>query len=359
MRPGSFGSTTGFPSLDICEMNQGRRKRDRIGITMGDPCGIGPEVILKALASQEAGDEVDFVVIGSERVLSSVAKNLGLQVTIHALQPGSGFSHRAGGINVLDMDNIPDCFSASGKPLPECGKAAVEYIQEGIHLAMDKRIDAMVTAPVNKEAINMPGFKFTGHTELLQKITSTKKVVMMMIGGKLRVAFVTTHLAVRDIPSSVTQENVFSTVKITETGLKRFFHLERPKIAVCGLNPHCGDGGRFGSEESEFIAPAIKQAQELGIDCSGPLSADMVFNRVINGDFDVVVVHYHDQGAIPIKLCAFDSGINITLGIPFIRTSPTHGTAYDIAGKGIANPGSMIEAIKTATMMVKKTVVFK
>ncbi|MDR4503843.1 MAG: 4-hydroxythreonine-4-phosphate dehydrogenase PdxA [Candidatus Scalindua sp.] len=343
-------------------MNRGSKKRNRIGITMGDPCGIGPEVILKALTSQEVGDEVDFVVIGSERVMSSVAENLGLMVKIHSLQPGGGFSdmvrERAEGINVLDLDNIPDWVPASGKPLPGCGNASVEYIQEGIHLAMDKRIDAMVTAPVNKEAINMPGFTFTGHTELLQKMTSTEKVVMMMTGGKLRVAFVTTHLAVRDIPDAVNQENVLSTVKITETGLKRFFHLERPRIAVCGLNPHCGDGGRFGSEESEFIVPAIKQAQELGIDCSGPFSADMVFNRAINGDVDVVVVHYHDQGAIPIKLCAFDSGVNITLGIPFIRTSPTHGTAYDIAGKGIANPGSMIEAIKTATMMAKKTVVF-
>ncbi|GJQ58437.1 MAG: 4-hydroxythreonine-4-phosphate dehydrogenase PdxA [Candidatus Scalindua sp. AMX11] len=343
-------------------MDHNRNKRNRIGITMGDPCGIGPEVILKALTSQRVGDEVDFIVIGSERVLSRVAENLGLKVKIYSLRLDRGFSNMVrgatAGINVLDLDNISDWDLSSRKALSESGRASVEYIQKGINLAMDRGIDALVTAPVNKEAIKLPGFEFTGHTELLKEMTSTEKVVMMMVGGKLRVAFVTTHLAIKDIPSFINQESIFSTVKITAMGLKRFFHLERPRIAVCGLNPHCSDGGRFGSEESEFIIPAIKQAQETGIDCSGPLSADMVFNRAINGDFDVVVVHYHDQGAIPIKLCAFDSGVNITLGIPFIRTSPTHGTAYDIVGKGVANPGSMIEAIKTATMMVKESVIF-
>ncbi len=343
-------------------MNCNGNRRNRIGITMGDPSGIGPEVILKALTSQRVGDEADFIIIGSERVLRKFSENLGLGVKIHTLHLGSSFSDMVRsvteGVNVLDLDNISDWDISSRQPLSEFGRASVEYIQEGIHLAMDRGIDALVTAPVNKESIKLPGFQFTGHTELLKEMTSTKRVVMMMVGGKLRVAFVTTHLAVRDISGSINQESVFSTLKITDAGLKRFFHLERPRIAVCGLNPHCGDGGRFGSEESETIVPAIQQARESGIDCRGPLSADMIFNRAIGGDFDVVVVHYHDQGTIPIKLCAFDSGVNITLGIPFIRTSPTHGTAYDIAGKGVANPGSMIEAINTATMMVKESLFF-
>ncbi len=339
-----------------------RRKRQIIGITMGDPCGIGPEVILKALESGRLGDEADFVVIGSHRVLTTVAEYLGLRVKIHSLHPDGDFPNITSvvteGISVLDLDNFSDCDSGSGKPLPESGRASLEYIREGIRLAMVRGIDAIVTAPVNKEGIKIPGFQFTGHTELLQEMTATKNVVMMMIGGKLRVSFVTTHLAVKDIPGYITRENVFETVRITETGLKQFFYIERPRIAVCGLNPHCSDGGRFGTEESEFIEPAVRQAQEAGMDCTGPVSADMIFNRAVNGDFDVVVVHYHDQGAIPIKLCAFDSGVNITLGMPIIRTSPTHGTAYDIVGKGIADPGSMIEAINTAVMMAKEAVVF-
>ncbi|MDR4497560.1 MAG: 4-hydroxythreonine-4-phosphate dehydrogenase PdxA [Candidatus Scalindua sp.] len=341
-------------------MKYENRTRNVIGITMGDPCGIGPEVVLKALTSQRIGNEADFVILGSERILRDVAENLVLNVKIHSLRRNSGFSKMvegvADGINVLDLDNVSGWDTFSRKPLPECGRASVEYIQEAINLAMGNRIDAMVTAPVSKEAIKMPGYEFTGHTELLKEMTSTKNVVMMMVGGKLRVAFVTTHLAIKDITHFINQENVFSTLKITETGLKKFFHLERPRIAVCALNPHCGDGGRFGTEESEFIVPAIKQAQEVGIDCKGPISADMVFNQAIHGDFDVVVVHYHDQGTIPIKLCAFESGVNITLGIPFIRTSPTHGTAFDIAGKGIANPGSMIEAIRMAMTMTNEAV---
>jgi 4-hydroxythreonine-4-phosphate dehydrogenase len=180
---------------------------------------------------------------------------------------------------------------------------------------------------------------------------SVENVVMFMVGKGLRVSFVTTHLAVNEISGAINQENVFSTIQITATGLKTFFGIDQPKIAVCGLNPHCGDGDRFGTEERDVIIPAIERAQKMGINCHGPLSADTVFNKALNGEFDIVVVQFHDQGAIPIKMHAFDSGVNITLGIPVIRTSPTHGTAFDIAGKGIADPGSMIEAIKTAVMM--------
>jgi 4-hydroxythreonine-4-phosphate dehydrogenase len=176
---------------------------------------------------------------------------------------------------------------------------------------------------------------------------------MFMVGKGLRVSFVTTHLAINEVSGSINQENVFSTIQITATGLKTFFGIDNPKIAVCGLNPHCGDGDRFGTEERDVIMPAIERAQEMGIDCHGPLSADTVFNKALNGEYDIVVVQFHDQGTIPIKMHAFDSGVNITLGIPVIRTSPTHGTAFDIAGKGVANPGSMIEAIRTAVLMTE------
>ena len=326
-------------------------ERKLVGITMGDPCGIGPEVIIKALSSETVQSLADYVIIGSECVFHEVAENLGIKLDVTILR--NGVEELTSSINLLDIDNISTLNTLPHQPLPECGKASIEYIQEGLKLAMEGKIDALVTAPISKEAVKLAGYEFTGHTELLKEKTSTENVVMMMVGKKLRVAFVTTHLAIKDVPHFINRENVFPTIKITAEGLRQYFNIERPRIAVCGLNPHCGDGGRFGTEEDNYIIPAIKQAQEMGINCMGPISADVVFNKAINGDFDAVVAHFHDQGTIPIKLHAFDSGVNITLGIPIIRTSPTHGTAFDIAGRGIANPGSMIEAIKTAVTMAE------
>ena len=312
------------------------KEKSLIGITMGDPGGIGPEVILKALTSPEIRDAANYVVIGSEKVLSNISDRV-----------------LADNISVLDLDNFIVNNALMHKPLPESGKASVEYILKGLDLALKGKIDALVTAPISKEAIKLAGFDYAGHTELLKEKTSVENVVMFMVGKGLRVSFVTTHLAVNEISGAINQENVFSTIQITATGLKTFFGIDQPKIAVCGLNPHCGDGNRFGTEERDVIMPAIERAQEMGINCQGPLSADTVFNKALNGEFDIIVVQFHDQGAIPIKMHAFDSGVNITLGIPAIRTSPTHGTAFDIAGKGIADPGSMIEAIKTAAMMAE------
>ena len=303
---------------------------------MGDPGGIGPEVILKALTSPEIRAAANYIVIGSEKVLSNISDRV-----------------LTDNISVLDLDNFTVNNALTHKPLPESGKASVEYIMKGLDLALNGKIDALVTAPISKEAIKLSGYDYAGHTELLKEKTSVENVVMFMVGKGLRVAFVTTHLAVNEISGAINQENVFSTIQITATGLKTFFGIDQPKIAVCGLNPHCGDGDRFGTEERDVIIPAIERAQEMGIDCHGPLSADTVFNKALNGEFDIVVVQFHDQGAIPIKMHAFDSGVNITLGIPVIRTSPTHGTAFDIAGKGIADPGSMIEAIRTAVVMAE------
>ena len=310
------------------------KEKSLIGITMGDPGGIGPEVILKALTSPEIRAAANYVVIGSEKVLSNISDRV-----------------LSDNISVLDLDNFTVNNALTHKPLPDSGKASVEYILKGLDLAINGKIDALVTAPISKEAIKLAGYNYAGHTELLKEKTSVENVVMFMVGKGLRVSFVTTHLAVNEISGAINQENVFSTIQITATGLKTFFGIDQPKIAVCGLNPHCGDGDCFGTEERDVIIPAIERAQKMGINCHGPLSADTVFNKALNGEFDIVVVQFHDQGAIPIKMHAFDSGVNITLGIPVIRTSPTHGTAFDIAGKGIADPGSMIEAIKTAVMM--------
>ncbi len=313
-----------------------KKEKNLIGISMGDPGGIGPEVILKALSSPEIRAAANYLVIGSEKVLSSISDRV-----------------LTDNVSVLDLDNFTVNNTMTHKPLPESGKASVEYIMKGLDLALNGKIDALVTAPICKKAIKLAGYDYAGHTELLKEKTSVENVVMFMVGKGLRVSFVTTHLAVNEISKAINQENVFSTIQITATGLKTFFGIDQPKIAVCGLNPHCGDGDRFGTEERDVIIPAVERAQEMGIDCHGPLSADTVFNKALNGEFDIVVVQFHDQGAIPIKMHAFDSGVNITLGIPVIRTSPTHGTSFDIAGKGIANPGSMIEAIKTAVMMAE------
>ncbi len=339
-------------------MKSENRERNLIGITMGDPCGIGPEVILKALSSQETGIAAGFIIIGCYNVLRDVADNLsmGKKLQLSRLDSTSLNTDRdlINNINVLDIDNVSVQDAVSHKVLANSGRASVEYIMKGLGLARDGGIDAIVTAPISKEAVKMAGFEFAGHTELLQDKTAAEDVVMLMTGNGLRVSFVTTHLAVKDVFRFINRESVFSTIQTTATGLKDFFGIVDPKIAVCGLNPHCGDGGRFGTEERDAIIPAIKRAQESGIDCIGPLSSDTVFNKALNGEFDVVVVQFHDQGTIPIKMHAFDSGVNITLGIPIIRTSPTHGTAFDIAGKGVADPGSMIAAIKTAVMMAEK-----
>ena len=339
-------------------MKSENRVKNLIGITMGDPSGIGPEVILKALSSQEIGSASDFVIIGCYNVLRDVADSLSmgkkLQLSRLDSLPLNADRGSINNINVLDLDNVSAKDAISHKVLANSGRASVEYIMKGLELAMDGGIDAIVTAPISKEAVKMAGFEFAGHTELLKEKTAAENVVMLMAGKGLRVSFVTTHLAVKDVFRFINRESVFSTIQATATGLKNLFGIAEPKIAVCGLNPHCGDGDRFGTEERDAIIPAIERAQGMGIDCTGPLSSDTVFNKALNGEFDVVVVQFHDQGTIPIKMHAFDSGVNITLGIPIIRTSPTHGTAFDIAGKGCAGPGSMIEAIKTAVMMAEK-----
>ncbi|MBS1258650.1 MAG: D-threonate 4-phosphate dehydrogenase [Candidatus Scalindua arabica] len=339
-------------------MKSENRERNLIGITMGDPGGIGPEVILKALSSQEMASSADFVIIGCYNVLRVVADSLSigkkLQLSRFDSLPLNADRDSINNINVLDLENFSVQDAISHKPLPSSGRASVEYIMKGLDLAMGGEIDAIVTAPISKEAVKMAGFEFAGHTELLKEKTAAEDVVMLMAGNGLRVSFVTTHLAVRDVFRFINHESVFSTIQTTAKGLKNLFGIADPKIAVCGLNPHCGDGDHFGTEERDIIVPAINCAQEMGIDCIGPLSSDTVFNKALNGEFDVVVVQFHDQGTIPIKMHAFDSGVNITLGIPIIRTSPTHGTAFDIAGKCVADPGSMIEATKTAIMMTEK-----
>ena len=315
-----------------------------VAITMGDPVGVGPELVLRALNSRKVRRAARPVVIGDLNLLGRLARKLSLR----APRPGevaevtglSGFK----GLKRL----------TAGSPTPESAAAMVSYIEEAALMAMRGEADAVVTAPINKASARLAGFKSPGHTEFLARLTKTSDFVMMLNGPKLKVALVTIHEPIKKVPRLITGARVLKTIKITNDSLKRFFRIKRPRIAVCGLNPHAGEGGLMGAEDKLVIAPAIKKARKAGIDTVGPLPPDTVFFRAVTlKDFDCVVAMYHDQGLIPLKLLHFECGVNTTLGLPIIRTSPDHGTAYDIAWKGVASAESMIAAIVQAAEMAE------
>lgn len=318
---------------------------------MGDPCGIGPEIILKSLRSSAIKNSAHYVIIGSERVLEWTAKNLKIPIKYQTISHISEIQDSKFPVSLLSTGDFDTSLIKQKKPTPEGGEQSVQWVIKGINLAMCGYIDALVTAPVCKESIHLGGYGYPGHTEMLRIFSGVKRVVMFMVGGKIRVAFVTTHIAIKDVPGLIAEKDVLETIMISNDNLKKYFQIHKPRIAVCGLNPHAGEEGIFGDEERKVIVPAIAKAKKKGIRCEGPVSADTVFYKVMKGAYDTVVVMYHDQGAIPLKLHAFETGVNITLGIPFVRTSPDHGTAYDIAGKGVANPHSMMEAIKMAVRL--------
>ncbi len=266
-------------------------------ITTGDPKGIGPEVTKKALKDPDIKRLADFFII----------------------EPND--------------------------------KTGFDAIEKAVDILKKEKAYALVTAPVNKEAINKSGIPFQGHTEYLAKATNTKKIAMMLCGDRLKVAIVTRHMPLKKVSGSITQEKIIETVRLTDFGLRKYFGIKKPRIGVCALNPHCGEGGKIGMEEQKIIIPAIKRIRRFIPKIQGPISGDVIFYMAYNGKLDAVISMYHDQGLGPLKMAAFEKGVNITLGLPFIRTSPDHGTAYDIAGKGIANPNSMKEAIKLAVRM--------
>lgn len=329
------------------------RSKPFIGVTLGDPCGIGPEIVLRALAPAALRQRADFVVLGGAAVLRRVAKRLGLDASF--LRTRRVFTRpTAGEVTLLNAVPVPAGLALRGEPTNEGGAASVELVEQGIDLAMGGHIDALVTAPVSKKAIERAGLDWPGQTELLQARTGADRAVMTMVGGGLRVALVTTHLAVSDLRRALTKRPILETIRIFAEALRRDFGLPDARLAVCGFNPHGGEGGRFGDLEQRSIEPAIVAAAEQGIPCEGPVPADAVFHQALQGRWDGVVAMYHDQGCIPVKLLAFDSGVNVTLGLPIIRTSPDHGTAYDIVGRGGASPGSMTAAIDLAIDMAHR-----
>jgi 4-hydroxythreonine-4-phosphate dehydrogenase len=325
-------------------------------VTMGDPTGVGPEIIVKALlAGAFEGRPRPLLVAGDVAMLRRASAILGAESQLTA---GTGLaSHRltiAGrNLDVAGLSELPAFALRWGQPDAACGRAMLDYIEWACARCIDQSAAAMVTAPISKAAIRAAGCDFPGHTELLAERCGVDKVVMMLAGSRLKVCLVTTHLSYRQVPEVLSSEEIVATLRITDVALRRHFQLEQPRLAVLALNPHAGEGGLFGDEETRIIAPAIAAARQEGIGASGPHSADAYFHFAAQGACDAVVCMYHDQGLIPLKLLHFEDGVNVTLGLPIIRTSVDHGTAYDLAGTGKASEKSLLAAISMAEEMVR------
>jgi 4-hydroxythreonine-4-phosphate dehydrogenase len=320
----------------------------KLAITMGDPGGVGPEIIIRALASEEVRGRCTAVVVGDRSVMEDALRLVGLPLRLRTIESPHQSIPSADVVEIIDVGALNEF--QKRKPTAEGGKACAAYIRKAVKLALDREVDGIVTAPISKEALKMAGMKWPGHTEMLAELTGTDDYAMVLAGGPLRVILVTIHTALRNVPAMITRENVLRTIRLASKAC-RMFGLENPGIGVAGLNPHAGETGIFGDEEVRQIIPAVEHAKREGIPVCGPFPPDTIFHRAYQGGFDMVVCMYHDQGLIPLKMIAFDKGVNITVGLPIIRTSPDHGTAYDIAWQGIANPSSMIEAIRVASGM--------
>jgi len=321
-----------------------------IGITMGDPSGIGPEIIVKALSDQSLYKSCLPVVLGDPGALALQLKGREIP-SVHTVSHLSEAKGRPGQIDLMAISQLKEDRMIPGKPTTEGGKAMVAYILKAVEMLQQGELSAMVTCPISKALMQEAGYTFEGHTELLAHLTGCRDYIMMLAGDRLRVALVTIHCALKDVPANVDEEKIYKTINITSNALREDFGLENPRIALAALNPHAGESGLFGSEETAFIEPAIKRAQEEGYLVEGPFPADTLFHRAAGGQFDVVIAMYHDQGLIPLKLLHFSDAVNVTLGLPIIRTSVDHGTAYEIAGKGVADPSSLKAAIRTAVTM--------
>ncbi|TET94704.1 MAG: 4-hydroxythreonine-4-phosphate dehydrogenase PdxA [Desulfobacteraceae bacterium] len=319
-----------------------------ITITMGDPAGIGPEIILKTLLRDDIYKVCSPIVLGDIDVLKMVSKKIG-SLSFNVIATPSQVTGNPGLVDVISVSNLKRDSFIPGQPTVDGGKAMVDYIVKAVDLDKDDQVSAMVTCPINKELMRRAGYRFDGHTELLAKLTNTKDYVMMLVGDRLRVSLVTIHCTLKEVPQRLNKGLILKTIKITYRALEEDFAIKRPHVAVAGLNPHAGEAGLFGLEDKEIIRPAVEEAKDDGLLVDGPFPPDTIFYHAINGKFDAVVAMYHDQGLIPVKLLNFSDSVNITLGLPIIRTSVDHGTAYDIAGKGVADPSSLIAAIKMAT----------
>jgi len=329
-----------------------------IAITMGDPSGIGPEIIVKALQHENVYASCRPLVIGSAAMIARAVQVLSSPLRVKAVSSVQEAEFAFGCIDVLDQKTVNMQTHRFGVLSPESGRAAYLAIEQAIHLAMANEVDATVTAPLNKEALHAAGYLFSGHTEIYAALTDTARYSMMLAHGNLRVVHVSTHVSLREACERCTRERELEVIRLAHETC-RSMGIDHPRIAVAGLNPHAGENGLFGYEEIEAIAPAVKDARAMGIDAEGPLPADSLFSKARGGLYDIVVAQYHDQGHIPLKVLGFEmdpdtgkwksvAGVNITLGLPIIRTAVDHGTAFDQAGLGTATEKSLLNAIEYA-----------
>lgn len=320
-----------------------------LGLTVGDPAGIGPEIILMA-ARDPRVDVARLLAIGSLEALRSATEVVPDAPALHEVAHPREARFEPG---VLDVLTVPsDVAVPCGQLSAEAGKIAFEGVERAVALALAGDIDAIVTAPLNKEAIALAGHLYPGHTEILAELTGTRDFAMMLTAQKLRVVHVTTHVGIREMLERVTTERVLTTIRLADRAL-RDMGIETPSVGVAGLNPHAGEGGLFGDEEARVITPAIEAARSENIDATGPWPADTLFGRSVAGDFDVAIAMFHDQGHIAVKVLGFETGVNATIGLPIVRTSVDHGTAFDIAGTGRAGHDSLVEAITVGAAMAQ------
>jgi len=327
-----------------------RNSKPIVAITMGDPRGVGPEVIAKALAPDSLYPICSPLILGDPNILQRTAQFLGRELKVAEVKEGPLPDLPPGTLPVLALSRLSPGPNPVDIPVEESSRASFAYVEKAGKMILAGQVEAIVTAPVSKEAISRLGILFRGHTEFLAELSGTRNFVMMLAGDRLRVALVTTHLPLNEVSGSLTEEKILSVIEITGQSLKIFWGFRTPRIAVTAFNPHAGEGGLFGKEE-KIISRAVERARERGWGASGPWPADSLFHRAVQGEYDAVVCMYHDQGLIPLKLLHFDTAVNVTLGLPFIRTSVDHGVAYDIAGQGTASPRSLEEAIKLAAQM--------
>ena len=317
-----------------------------IAVTMGDAAGIGPEIIVKAFGVSQVYDICSPLLIGDSGIIKKTIKSLDSFLSLRSVESVADVKGRYGEIDILDLHNLYSDVTP-GQVSADCGKAAMEYISKAAEITESGEAVAMATAPINKESVAKAGYPDTGHMKYLARITGTTEYAAMLMTGTLRVVHLSDHYSLRDACDLVKSERILAKLKLIRDSFLRW-NLENPKIGVAALNPHGSDGGLFGDQEEKEILPAVNEAKNQGIDASGPYPADSIFHRAISGEFNVILAMYHDQGHIAVKVHGFEESVAVTLGLPFVRTSVDHGTAFDIAGKGIADHRSMVEAIITA-----------
>lgn len=317
-----------------------------VAVTMGDPAGVGPEIVARTFADPDFHVRNRAIVIGDAGMLERAATLLDLPLGVNQVAEPEDARFESGTADVLQVGELPPDLPF-GRLDARAGDAAFRYVQRATNLASEGRVAAIATAPLNKEAMHLAGHEYPGHTEILARLTGTEDYAMMLVTDELKVIHVSTHVSLREAIDRARPDRELAVIRLAHASLKKL-GVEEPRVAVAGLNPHAGENGLFGTEDIERIKPAVEAAHKEGIEASGPWAPDTVMMRARRGDFDVVVVQYHDQGHIPIKLMGFDTGVNVTVGLPFFRTSVDHGTAFDIAGKGVADHASLEAALDLA-----------